>query len=134
MTEFPLEVHTLTGAGSWTPSERMSAEASAPPTSTYTPSTSTMPPVPFLFRANHGVAGVLTPPEPSSPSSVRSGRIYSVAPRPTSCWSWDPGASTKVRTLLDARRDVNTPGRYVAFDVSESIVAGSRRRPAVTLP
>ena len=32
------------------------------------------------------------------------------------------GASTKVRTLLDARRDVNTPGRYVAFDVSESIV------------
>lgn len=32
------------------------------------------------------------------------------------------GASTKVRTLLDARPDPETPARYVAFDVSESIV------------
>ena len=32
------------------------------------------------------------------------------------------GASTKVCTLLDARPNVDTPGRYVAFDVSESIV------------
>ena len=32
------------------------------------------------------------------------------------------GASTKVRTLLDARPDPATPARYVAFDVSESIV------------
>lgn len=32
------------------------------------------------------------------------------------------GASTKVRTLLDARPDPATPSRYVAFDVSESIV------------
>ena len=32
------------------------------------------------------------------------------------------GASTKVRTLLDARPDASTPARYVAFDVSESIV------------
>ncbi|MDE2901077.1 MAG: L-histidine N(alpha)-methyltransferase [Chloroflexota bacterium] len=32
------------------------------------------------------------------------------------------GASTKVRTLLDGRPDPATPARYVAFDVSESIV------------
>ena len=109
------------GAGSSTPSEKTSVEASAASQKYLFPK--------YLYDATGSLIfeQITELPEyyPTRTElailCAQGGDILRRA-APLELLELGSGASTKVCTLLDARPNVDTPGRYVAFDVSESIV------------